>query len=123
MTRSRLTLITAGICLFVGLGLSGCSPAAPPITPAESARLTPADDRLASLYETSCKTCHAIAGSGAPLAGDGAAWKPRLAQGMPTLVDHTVQGFKAMPAGGQCARCSPDDYRALISFMSGTEKR
>ncbi len=123
MTRNRYSLIAGGICLVAGLHLVGCSPAATPITPEQSALLTPADARLAGFYENSCKTCHTITGSGAPLTGDITAWKPRLQQGMPTLVDHTVQGFKAMPAGGQCAGCSPDDYRALITFMSGAEKR
>ncbi len=123
MTRSRFSLISGGAGLVAGLCLVGCSPATAPITPDQSARLSPANPRLAGLYATSCKTCHTIAGSGAPLAGDIAAWKPRLQQGMPTLVDHTVQGFKAMPAGGQCAGCSADDYRALIAFMSGPEKR
>jgi cytochrome c5 len=98
--------------------LCACAPQAKPITPEQSAALTPPDARLASLYETSCKTCHTIKGSGAPLAGDVAAWAPRVKQGMPTLVGHTVQGFKAMPAGGQCAGCTAADYEALIKFMS-----
>lgn len=104
-----------------GLVLCACAPQAKPITPAESAALVPADARLAGLYETSCKTCHTIKASGAPLAGDTAAWAPRMKQGMPTLVGHTVQGFKAMPAGGQCAGCTAADYEALIHFMSGAK--
>lgn len=100
------------------LVLSACAPQAKPITPEESAALVPADARLAGLYQTSCKTCHTIKASGAPLAGDVAAWAPRMKQGMPTLVGHTVQGFKAMPAGGQCAGCTAADYEALIRFMS-----
>lgn len=101
-----------------GLALCACAPQDKPITPEESAALIPSDARLASLYETSCKTCHTIKASGAPLTGDVAAWAPRMKQGMPTLVAHTVQGFKAMPAGGQCAGCTAADYEALIKFMS-----
>ena len=104
-----------------GLALCACAPAAKPITPEQSAALVPADGRLAALYDTSCKTCHTIKGSGAPLSGDAAAWAPRMKQGMPTLVAHTVQGFKAMPAGGQCAGCTAADYEALIQFMSGAQ--
>lgn len=104
-----------------GLALCACSPAAKPITQEESAALTPSDARLAGLYETSCKTCHTIKASGAPLSGDVAAWAPRMKQGMPILVGHTVQGFKAMPAGGQCAGCTAEDYEALIHFMSGAK--
>ena len=102
-----------------GLALCACAPQAKPMTPEQSAALTPSDARLAGLYETSCKTCHTIQASGAPLTGDTAAWSPRLKQGTPTLVAHTVQGFKAMPAGGQCAGCTVADYEALIRFMSG----
>lgn len=109
----RLLVVAAA-----GLTLCACTPATQPITPAQSALLTPSDPRLASLYKTSCKTCHTIKGSGAPLAGDAAAWAPRVKQGMPTLVGHTVQGFKAMPAGGQCAGCTAADYETLIKFMS-----
>jgi cytochrome c5 len=104
-----------------GLALGACAPQAKPITPEQSAALVPADARLAGLYETSCKTCHTIQASGAPLTGDAAAWAPRLKQGTPTLVAHTVQGFKAMPAGGQCAGCTAADYEALIRFMSGAK--
>ena len=114
MTR----LLTIAAAAFA---VSACSPPAKPITPEQSAALVPADARLAGLYETSCKTCHTIRASGAPLAGDAAAWAPRLKQGMPTLVGHTVQGFKAMPAGGQCAGCTAADYEALIRFMSGAK--
>ncbi|MDO9337314.1 MAG: c-type cytochrome [Caulobacter sp.] len=113
---TRLLAIAA-----MALGLCACGPQARPVTPEQSAALVPAEARLAALYETSCKTCHTIKASGAPLSGDAAAWAPRLKQGMPTLVGHTVQGFKAMPAGGQCAGCTAADYEALIHFMSGAK--
>jgi cytochrome c5 len=106
------------IAPLLALALAACGQGAPAITPAQSAALVPADARLAGLYEASCKTCHTIAGSGAPLSGDAAAWKPRLKQGTPTLVAHAVQGFKAMPAGGQCAACTAQDFEALIAFMA-----
>lgn len=110
----RFLLVSAA-----AFALTACAPQAKPITPEQSAALVPPDGRLAALYNTSCKTCHTIKASGAPLSGDTAAWAPRLKQGMPTLVGHTVQGFKAMPAGGQCAGCTAADYEALIQFMSG----
>lgn len=112
----RLLVVAAA-----GLALCACAPAAKPVTEEQSAALVPANAQLAALYETSCKTCHTIKGSGAPLAGDTAAWAPRVKQGMPTLVGHTVQGFKAMPAGGQCGGCTAADYEALIKFMSGAK--
>jgi cytochrome c5 len=109
--------------LLLAALLTACSPAPKPApTPEQAALLRPADTRLAGLYETSCKACHAIAESGAPMVHDTAAWAPRLKQGMPVLVDHTILGFNAMPAGGQCATCTPADLEALIRFMADLEE-
>lgn len=108
--------------LAVALTLAACSQPVPPApTPEQALLLKPADARLAGLYETSCKACHAMAGNLAPQIHDRAAWDPRWKQGEQTLLDHTIQGFNAMPAGGQCASCTPDDFKALIRFMAGRE--
>jgi cytochrome c5 len=80
--------------------------------------LRPADPRIASLYETACKACHAVAGTGAPLVADHAAWDPRWKQGLPVLLDHVLQGYRGMPAGGQCLTCTPQDHQALIRFLA-----
>ena len=86
-----------------------------------AASLAPADPRLAELYAGSCKACHVVADSGAPLVHDAKAWAPRWKQGEAVLLDHVVQGYKAMPAMGQCASCTPDDFKALTRFMAGQE--
>jgi len=105
---------------------AACSPSAPQRTPAEAAAhaltLTPADARLADLYAQSCKTCHTVLDTGAPLAGDRAAWEARWKKGMPALLTSTVGGLGGMPAGGQCFSCSPSDYEALIRFMADHER-
>lgn len=101
------------------LALCACAPNAPPADPAS---LKPADPRLAALYEGSCKACHAVAASGAPPVQDAKAWAPRWKQGEGVLLDHVIQGFNGMPAGGQCAACSADDYRALTRFLAGRDK-
>lgn len=62
--------------------------------------------------------CHARTGTGAPLVHDHDAWDPRWDQGLETLTQHAIQGYRAMPAGGQCATCTMEDYRALIRFMA-----
>jgi cytochrome c5 len=84
--------------------------------------MTPSDARLAGLYGQSCKQCHTLADSGAPLAGDRKAWEPRWAKGMPALLHSTVGGLGGMPAGGQCFACSTGDLEALIRFMAGHER-
>ena len=102
--------------------LAGCSEAIPPPpTPEQALALKPADPRLAALYDGSCKACHAVPASGAPMVHDRAAWDPRWKQGEAVLLDHTIQGFGAMPALGQCVACTPQDFGALIRFMAGRE--
>ena len=106
--------------------LSACAPPAPARSPAEAAAyaetLMPSDARLADLYAQSCRTCHTVVDTGAPLAGDRAAWAPRWKKGLPALLASTVGGLNGMPAGGQCFSCTPADYEALIRFMADEEK-
>lgn len=102
------------------LAACGAKPPPPP-TPEQALALRPANARLAALYETSCRACHAMPETGAPMVQDRAAWDPRWKQGEAVLLDHTIQGFNAMPATGQCATCTPDDFKALIRFMAGRE--
>ncbi|MBD8792685.1 cytochrome c5 family protein [Pseudomonas syringae] len=72
------------------------------------------------LFQRSCGLCH-NGQAAAPRKGDVEAWKPRLAQGMDTLVKHVTEGFNAMPLRGLCFDCSEEDYRALITLMSAPE--
>jgi cytochrome c5 len=120
----RPVRLAALALLALAAGCSRAPPASAPPSPevvARAARLTPADPRLARLYASACHACHAAPGTGAPLAGDPVQWNPRWAKGMPTLLSHVVDGFKGMPAGGQCFTCTADDYRGLIRFMAGRE--
>jgi cytochrome c5 len=110
--------LKAALALSV-LMVSACNKAPPPApTAAQALALRPADPRIKALYETACMACHSVAGTGAPLVHDHAAWDPRWKQGLPTLTEHVLQGFKAMPAGGQCLTCTPQDHQALIRFMA-----
>lgn len=113
-----MTLLSRVACaLWMPALLVACGPAAAP--PPAAASLRPADADLAALYEQSCKACHAQPASGAPSAGDRAAWAPRLEQGMATLMEHTVNGYRGMPPLGSCADCGEDELAALIRFMAG----
>jgi cytochrome c5 len=53
-----------------------------------------------AVFTATCSACHATGAAGAPKAGDSAAWGPRIAQGYDTLVQHALQGIRAMPAKG-----------------------
>ena len=114
------------VLLLVGAtGIVGCSadsaesntdPAAP------VAALQVDDPVLRRTYESSCKNCHGVAGTGAPISGDIDAWAPRLAKGMDTLLDHSIDGFNSMPPMGMCPQCSEDDFVALIELMAGIQQ-
>lgn len=80
-----------------------------------------APDALRATYARSCAACHANPAAGAPLAHDTAAWAERLERGLDTLVDNTVSGVRRMPPMGLCMDCSPEQFRALIEFMSRPE--
>lgn len=105
----------------VAISAAACSPAAKALTPAEVAALKPADAHEAQLYEHSCKACHAVPGTGAPQVHDSEQWDRRWKKGDDVLLSHVVLGFKGMPAGGQCAVCTPKDYQAIIRFMADKE--
>lgn len=108
------------VCLCAAL-LVACGPDAPaPGAPAAAATV-PTDPKLARLYAQTCKACHTLPGSGAPQAGDRAAWEPRVAQGMRVLLDRTVAGYKGMPPLGACMDCTEKEFEALIRFMAGMD--
>ena len=83
-----------------------------------SREFQPSDTALKSIYDRSCRSCHTIAATGAPLTGDTASWAPRMAKGMNTLVDNVVNGFGGMPPFGLCMDCDVEQFEALISFMA-----
>jgi cytochrome c5 len=116
--RSRIVGPCAAALLVL---LSACNPEHHTPSAAELAALKPADARIADLYTHSCKACHAQPGTGAPLVHDHAAWDERWTKGEDVLLNHAVLGFQAMPAGGQCAACTPKDYQAIIRFMADRE--
>ncbi len=113
-------LFAQAMALLAGsLFLVGCDqrPDAATVTRYASTAL-PADTELAEIYQRSCQACHGQGSSAAPLTGDEAAWRPRLAQGMDTLIEHVVAGFGGMPPYGLCMDCNVDDFEQLIHFMS-----
>lgn len=115
---SRLTLVA--LCLFA---LDGCGdgPGAAPAAEATSRSLQPQDPALAAIYQRSCASCHTVVATGAPLAGDRAAWEPRMAKGMDSLVDSVVNGFGGMPPFGLCMDCDAAQFEALTRFMATGE--
>ena len=122
VTRIFIVVVFSALLTACGGETGSGSPAAPAPTQAmvEAARdLRPADERLAAIYERSCRTCHAIQGMNAPLTGDVAAWALRSeARGADGLLKSTRFGYRGMPPRGLCQDCSDEDFVALINFMS-----
>ena len=111
------------LALFV-IALYGCGDranVAPGISVAKSKQFVPQDADLALIYNRSCRSCHTVAATGAPLTGDTLAWAPRMDKGMTVLVDNVVNGFGGMPPLGLCMDCDVDQFEALIHFMAAPE--
>lgn len=77
-----------------------------------------ADQATVTSYNRACVACHSSGVAGAPRTFNANDWSPRLAKGMSTLVQNTVNGINAMPAKGLCPTCSEEDFEALIQYMS-----
>lgn len=112
------------LLLVVIFALVACekpSSTASPESEAQSRQLRPADPEIAAIYERSCRSCHTIAASGAPLTGDTLAWAPLMEKGMGVLVDNVINGFGGMPPFGLCMDCSAQQFEALVQFMAEGE--
>ncbi len=77
---------------------------------------------LDAIYQRSCKNCHEVEATGAPLLGDKTRWSEILDKGMDTVLDRAMSGYQGMPPFGQCFECSPEQIEALIMYMSNPEK-
>lgn len=69
------------------------------------------------VYNSSCMSCHATGAAGAPKLGDTAAWAPRIAAGMDSLVANVMNGLNAMPPKGLCMACSDEELQGAVQYM------
>lgn len=76
-----------------------------------------ADDTGQKIYKEKCFACHDAGVAGAPKLGDKAAWEPRLAEGMDTVMKIVMNGKNAMPPKGTCMDCSEADLKAVVDYM------
>ena len=68
------------------------------------------------LYNRSCMACHTTGAAGAPKLGDKAAWEPRFAAGVDTMMSTAKTGKGAMPPNG-ASTYSEAEMRQIIDFM------
>jgi len=71
----------------------------------------------ADVYSSNCAACHASGAAGAPKLGDAAAWAPRIAAGMDTMVANAIGGLNAMPPKGLCMACSDEELRGAVEYI------
>lgn len=84
--------------------------------------LQPTDASLNEVYQRSCRNCHILPSTKAPLTGDVTAWKERLDKGRETLLSNVINGFGGMPPFGLCMDCNAEQFNALIDFMAQQKK-
>jgi cytochrome c5 len=71
-----------------------------------------------AIYNAVCIACHGTGAAGAPKAGDAGAWGARIAQGYDTLVQHAVQGIRAMPAKGGNPDLDNIEVARAVAYMA-----
>ena len=123
--KKRSTFVICGA--LMATALAGCSRPESPgsVSGAQAAaaeKAAPNSEKTQQIYWRTCHSCHGSGVSGAPRAGDASAWAPRLEKGMDTLVDHAINGYRAMPPRGLCYDCSEAEFAALIQLMAGDGK-
>jgi cytochrome c5 len=74
------------------------------------------------VYQQVCGVCHAAGLAGAPKTGDKAGWQPRIAQGVPTLYTHAINGIRTMPARGGNPSLSDAEVKAAVDYLLAQAK-
>ncbi len=69
------------------------------------------------VYGGICQSCHIAGVAGAPIVGDIAAWKPRIAAGMDELYAAVINGKGLMAARGGDPSLSDEEIRAAVDYM------
>jgi cytochrome c5 len=70
------------------------------------------------VYKAVCTTCHAAGVAGAPKFGNAGDWKPRIAEGVDTLWDHALKGYKGMPAKGGNPDLDDIEVERAVVYMA-----
>jgi len=80
-----------------------------------------------AIYDHLCHSCHAAGVAGAPKLGDKAAWAPRLAEGLNTLIKHATEGYHGpdgnfMPPKGGNPALTDAQVKAAVTWITDQAK-
>ncbi len=100
MNQASLSLTVAFLMLCVG-----CSNEETPTHPGEQ------------VVTSTCNACHLNAINGAPIIGNEAMWNKRLHKGLPTLIEHAINGFELMPAKGGNKTLTDEQVEQAVRYM------
>ncbi|CAM9936158.1 unnamed protein product [Chrysoparadoxa australica] len=70
------------------------------------------------VFAQACAACHTTGAMNAPMLGDAAAWKPRVAQGLDTLIYNAINGLRMMPARGGNPDLTDNEIAGAIVHMT-----
>ncbi|WP_026180331.1 c-type cytochrome [Hahella ganghwensis] len=74
-----------------------------------------------AVWEANCRVCHQQGLGGAPMIGNQKQWQPRIAQGLPVLIEHATQGYSGstgvMPARGGNPGLPDAQLRSAVEYM------
>lgn len=68
-------------------------------------------------YIKNCKVCHAQGINGAPILGNKKMWAKRVPQGVPTLIEHAINGYGLMPGKGGNTELTTAEISAVVNYM------
>ncbi|MDD2881132.1 MAG: c-type cytochrome [Rhodoferax sp.] len=127
MNKPTQLLTALSLVLLAACGQKDADTAAPALAPTAAPEPTPVAAPVAentvgkSVYGKVCAMCHAVGAAGAPKPGDKADWGPRIAQGLPLLQKHALEGFTGakgqMPARGASPKLTDDEVKAAVAYM------
>jgi len=73
-----------------------------------------------AVVDAVCAACHGPGKDGAPRIGNSADWAPRAKDGLPRLLQSSMDGYRKMPAhGGQAGLSDLEMTRAINYMVSG----
>ncbi len=89
----------------------------------EVVKIEPVAEVLSAVqvYNQACVACHGAGIAGAPKAGDGAAWAPRIALGEALLHQHALEGYQGlagyMPPKGGHTNLSDAEIISAVEYL------